>query len=639
MKKNDSLDGFLHSRLTKFLMIMKLTSLFLLLAIIQVSAKSYSQSTRLNIKMTNVALSEVFDEIESQSEFHVFYKKDHFDDSKKVSVNYSQTNVEKVLDQVLTGMDLDYKVIERDIVITKKEYDNTAVAQQEKLSGTVIGADGELVIGATVIVKGTTTGAVTDLDGKFTMNAPEAGATLVVSFIGFRSQEIVVGNQTSFDVTLEEDVFGIEEVVAIGYGTMKKSDLTGAVSSVRSQDIVRSNPTTASEALQGQVAGVNIQKVKGRPGDGYTIDIRGLSNFDGALNQPLVVIDGVMGADLNTLNPADIETMDVLKDASSTAIYGSRGANGIIIIKTKKGKSGKPSVSYNGYVGVKTPNHIPEMMDAGEFYYTYNELRPSEVQDNDGNPVEPRGWTSTEVQNGENNISTDWIDMVTEPALQTSHTIALTGGTENTVYDFSTGYLDEGGNTLNTGFKRYTLKAGMESKINDAVKVGLTSYYAYGKQNLSSTEVLRSAYRARPTGTPYYSDLVNPAESSDRDWNGYALWMGVKDKQVLNPMVEVDPENAQRERITSDFLGNGYLEIKPIKGLTLRSSFSTAISDLRNGEYYGTFTKTRKASKDPRALRETSKLTSYTWDNILTYKFERDIHDFTFTGLHSVFKI
>ena len=203
---------------------MKLTTLFLLLAFIQVSAKSYSQSARLNIYMTNVALSEVFDEIESQSEFHVFYKKDHFDDTKKVSVNYSQTRIEKILDQVLTGLDVNYKVIERDIVITKNDEKRATVAQQGKLTGTVVGSDGEPVVGATVLIKGTTTGTVTDVNGKFTMNAPASDAILVVSFIGLRSQEIVIGNQTSFNVTLEEDIFGIEEVVAIGYGTMKKSD-------------------------------------------------------------------------------------------------------------------------------------------------------------------------------------------------------------------------------------------------------------------------------------------------------------------------------------------------------------------------------------------------------------------------------
>lgn len=506
-------------------------------------------------------------------------------------------------------------------------------AQQRTITGSVTDPEGVALPGVTVIIKGTTTGAVTDLDGKFSLKAPESGATLVISFIGLRSQEIVIGNQTQFNVTLEEDVFGIEEVVAIGYGTMKKSDLTGAVASVRSEDIVRANPKTASEALQGQVAGVNIQKLNGKPGEAYTIDIRGLSNFDGALNQPLIVIDGVMGGDLNTLNPADIEAMDVLKDASSTAIYGSRGANGVIIIKTKKGKSGKPSVTYSGYVGAKVPNHIPKMMDAGEFYYTYNELRPAEVLGS-----KPRGWTSTEVQNGENNITTDWVDLITDPALQTSHTVSLTGGTENTVYDFSTGYLDEGGNTLHTGFKRYTLKAGMESKINDVVKVGLTSYYTYGNQQLGSNEALRSAYRARPTGTPYYADLVNPAESSDVDWNGYAVWMGIKDKQVLNPLVEVDPENSQRERLSSDFLANGFLEIAPVKGLTLRSSLSAAVTDIRQGTYYGTFTKTNKTSNQPKAERQTTKRTSYTWDNILTYNLVKDAHNFTFTGLHSVFK-
>jgi TonB-linked SusC/RagA family outer membrane protein len=626
-------------RVPKYLIIMKISAFFILLSVMQSFANSsYSQSARISMNLNDVTVTEVFDEIENQTEFHVFYKKDHVDENKRVDINVSNSTVLEVLDKTLKGQDVEYSVMDRDILIVKSKAvaPATEVAQQSgKVTGQITDKYGETIPGVAVMIKGTTTGVVTDIDGKYSI-AADANAVLVFSFVGMSSQEIVVGNQSAINVTMASDIIGLEEIVAIGYGSMKKSDLTGAVSSVRSEDIVRASPKTASEALQGQVAGVNIQKVKGRPGDGFTIDIRGISNFDDnneGLNEPLVVIDGVMGANMNTLNPADIQSVDVLKDASSTAIYGSRGANGVIIIKTKKGVLGKPKVTYSGYAGVKMPTHLPKMMDAGTFYYTYNELRPAEVEGS-----KPRGWTSTEVANGENNVTTDWIDMVTDPALQTSHTVALSGGTENTVYDFSTGYLDEGGNTLHTGFNRYTIKAGMESKINDAVKVGLTSYYAYGKQNLASAEVLRSAYRSRPTGVAYYDQVLNPTESNETDWNGYAVRMGIDDSQVINPMVELDPENAQRERLTSDLMANGYLDITPVKGLSIRSSLSTAVSDMQQGEYYGTYTKTRKVSKEPMATKENMKLTSYTWDNILTYNINTGLHNVTFTGLHSVFK-
>ena len=500
------------------------------------------------------------------------------------------------------------------------------------VSGIIIDEEGLPLPGANVLEKGTSNGTVSDIDGSFKLQVEES-AVLVFSYAGFTTQEVAVAGQTNLKITLQTDIAIIEEVVVIGYGTVKKSDLTGAVSSLQTNDITRANPVQTARALQGQIAGVNVNKRNGLPGEGFSIDIRGLSNFDEnneGLNEPLVVIDGVIGGNMNNLNPADIESIDVLKDASSTAIYGSRGANGVIIITTKRGQSGKPQVSYNAYVGSKRPAHIPELMSAQQFYHTYNDLRVAQG----GNP---RGWTSTEVFNAENGNTVDWVDEVTDPSLQMSHTLSLTGGSESTTYDFSAGYLEEGGNILHTGYKRYTLKGGMQSQLNKVVKVGFTSYYTYGNQTLSSNEVLRSAYRARPTGSVFYDDVLNPAESSDLDWNGYAVFIGVNDAQVINPLVEVDPENAIRQTRTSSILANGFVEVKPLEGLSLRTSLSTAVSDSKYGRYYGRYTKTRRTTSDPVASMENNSLTSYTLDNILTYDRQAGRHHFTVTGLHSIF--
>lgn len=505
--------------------------------------------------------------------------------------------------------------------------------QDQPVSGKVLDAEGNPLVGATVLVKNTQRGVLTDERGEFTISVPEGSNILLVSYLGFITQEISIDGKSKLEIRLGSDQMALSEVVVIGYGAVKRSDLTGAVGSIDTKDIVRSNPVQAAAAIQGQIAGVNIQKVKGRPGDGYSIDIRGLSNFDEnneGLNEPLVVIDGVMGGNMNNLNPNDIETINVLKDASSTAIYGSRGANGVILITTKRGVAGKTRINYSGYVGVKAPAHIPKMMTAQQFYNTYNVERVAAGGS-------PRGWTSSEVANAESGRTVDWIDMVTDPATQTSHTISLTGGNESTTYDFSAGYLNEGGNTLNTGFERYTIKGGMESKIGDFVKAGFTTYLTYSETALSSTEALRSAYRSRPTGTNLYADLLNPAESSDLDWNGYAVWMGISDKQVLHPMVEIDPENFRRERRSPSLLANAFVEIAPIKGLTLRSSISSSISNERVGDYRGTFTKSQKTTRAPKASLDTENISSYTWDNILTYNKSLGKHDFTVTGLHSLF--
>src|SRR5690606_16037726 len=224
------------------------------------------------------------------------------------------------------------------------------------VTGTVTDANGEAIPGVTVSVLNTTIGTATDIEGEYTLSVP-AGATLAFSFIGYQSQRITVGSRTTIDIVLLDDLSSLAEVVVIGYGEVRKSDLTGAVGSVDNENIVRMAPVLPAQAIQGQVSGVNVQKINGKPGDDFNIDIRGLSSIGGN-NTPLVVIDGVMGASLNALNPADIEKIDILKDASATAIYGSRGSNGVIIVTTKQGKSGENVITYDGYAGVRTPVNL-----------------------------------------------------------------------------------------------------------------------------------------------------------------------------------------------------------------------------------------------------------------------------------------
>jgi TonB-linked SusC/RagA family outer membrane protein len=402
-------------------------------------------------------------------------------------------------------------------------------AQQRTITGSVTGPDGVTLPGVTVVEKGTANGTVTNVDGNYSINVSAGANTLIFSFVGMIAQEVAIGSSSVYNVKLDQETIGLEEVVAIGYGTAKKRDVTGSVGSVKADLIVRSNPVQPASALQGQVAGVNVRKNNSQPGSDYTIDIRGVHSISFS-SEPLVVIDGVMGGKLNTLNPSDIETMDVLKDASATAIYGARGANGVIIVTTKKGKSGKTKVTYDGYVGVKTPQ-LPDMMTAQEFYHAYNDVVLAE------NPNAKIVWTTDQLANVESGKTVDWVDEVTDPSIQTSHVVALSGGNENTTHYFSTGYLNEKGNVLNTGFERFSLKGSMDSELNKVVKVGFTSYFTHSIRNTGSFETLRSAYRARPTGTIYYKDLINPTETNDRDVDGYAMWMGIKDTQVPNPLI------------------------------------------------------------------------------------------------------
>ncbi len=633
--------------LLKFDLKMRLTTLLLISSLLGLHANdSYAQKTKVTLDVENTTVRDVIDNIESSTDFRFIYKIKNVNLEREVSLKVKDAQIAIVLQSLFKNTNTSYKVRGKQIILNQiqastnevgkidfeKILDVVVPIQQRTISGTVLDESQIPLGGANIVEKGTTNGTQTDFDGNFSLAVTDENTILQISYIGFETKEVAVRGQTNITIVLVTDAAGLDEVVVVGYGTQKKRDLTGAIGSISTQDIVRANPVQAAAALQGQVTGVNINKIKGRPGDGYTIDIRGLSSFgDIEASAPLVVVDGVVGADINTLNPNDIAVMDVLKDASSTAIYGSRGANGVIIITTKRGVSGKAKITYKNYTGIKVPTHLPRMMNAQQFYNKNYVLRPEETG------KQPRNITDSELAMVESGKSTDWVDLITGAALQSSHDISLSGGSENTTYDFSAGYLNEDGNTLETGFKRYTIKGGVQSVLNDKLKVGMSSYYSYSKQNLAGTESLRSAYRARPTGTNFYDDLLPEDQSKDKDWNGYAVFMGIKDNQVIHPLVEINPENTVLETRLSSLLANAYIDFTPVKGLSFRSSLSTAVYNQRDGDYRGTFTKSQKTTLLPKVSSQTTDRSSYTLDNTVTYNLNTGPHNLTVTGLYSIF--
>lgn len=521
----------------------------------------------------------------------------------------------------------------------KQELSGPNIRQEDKevlnllpdriISGTITDAEtGAALIGATILIKGTSIGTSTDVDGKFTLSIPDDNTIIVFSYIGYLNQEVTVGNQSNFNVSLSADVQSLNEVIVIGYGAVKKMDLTGAVDQLQSKDIIRANPVQAARAIQGQVAGATVTKTSNKPGAPYSITIRGENTVNNS-TQPLVVIDGLMGGDINSLNPNDIQSMDILKDASSTAIYGARGANGVIIITTKKGFSGKPKVSYDSYVGMKLPAHIPRLMNTAEFYkvtFTDRVLEGSQGSI----------FTTAETAAINENRTTDWVDLITDPALQTSQNLSIAGGNDKTTYRFSGGFLNENGNVLYTGFKRYNINAGLDSKLGERFKVGFTSYITYSDQNVGSQESLRNAYRARPTGTIYFKDLANPSENGDLEVNGLAVWMGINDKQVNNPLLDIDPQISKFQTTTAIAMANAYAEVMLVKGLTFRSSLSASYSGTRFGDFRGQWSKSQIGAK-PRAQVDNSIQGNYTIDNILNYNLGTGKHKVSLTGLQSAF--
>ncbi|HAZ02144.1 MAG: SusC/RagA family TonB-linked outer membrane protein [Bacteroidetes bacterium GWF2_42_66] len=606
---------------------MKLTTFFFFVSTFALIASgTYSQNKTITINQENALIKDVLKEIEDQSGYFFIYNNEYVDVYRKINIKAHNQTINVLLDQIFQGQNVSYSIDQRRIILSPSE-NGWQTQQQKTVTGKVTDSSGASLPGVSVVVKGTTNGTITDTDGKYNLTNIPADAMLVFSFVGMKMQEVSVTGKTIINVKMEEETIGIDEIVAIGYGSAKRKDVTGAVGSVKSAEIIRSNPVQPAKALQGHVAGVNVNKVNSRPGSDYTIDIRGVHSISYS-SEPLVVIDGVMGGKLNTLNPSDIETIDILKDASATAIYGSRGANGVIIVSTKKGKQGHSKITYDGYIGVKMPTNLPDLMTAQDFYHAYNDVVKAENPS--ANPV----WTATELANVQAGKSVDWVDQVTDPSTQTSHVVSLSGGNEATTYYFSTGYLNEKGNLLNTGYERYNLKGSIDGKISEKIKAGFTSYYTYSVLNLGSNETLRGAYRVRPTGSIYYNELVNPAETNDKDVKGYAFWMGIKDTQIQNPILEVAAENYQDETRVSNFLGNGYLEITPMKGLSFKSSLSASMFASRRGEFRGADSKSR-LNKLPIASVSSSFNSSYTWDNILTYKKLFGLHDLNITMAQS----
>ena len=356
--------------ITKTKRIMKITTFFLMVTICSITASTYAQSYKVSIKKQNSSIMEILKEIEGSSEFTFFFNNNQVDASQKTSVNATNATIEDVLNQILNGTGYTYKIMDRQVLIKAKEGATHSAQnnqQSKKVTGTVTDERGELIIGANVMVKGSNSGTITDIDGKFSLEVPE-GAVLQISYIGYLSQEIPVGNKTSFTIVIKEDTKRLDEVVVVGYGTQKKVNLTGAVEQVTSEVFENRSVSNVSQALQGAVPNLNITLEDGKPSRSASFNVRGTTSI-GQGGDALVLIDGVEG-DPAMLNPNDIASVSVLKDAASAAIYGARGTFGVVLITTKTPDKDKTSITYSGDFAFKTPTTVPDFVTDG---YTYSE--------------------------------------------------------------------------------------------------------------------------------------------------------------------------------------------------------------------------------------------------------------------------
>ncbi len=508
-----------------------------------------------------------------------------------------------------------------------------AIAQGRTISGMVIDETGQPVVGAGVVVKGTTQGVITGMNGEYSIQVP-SNATLVFSFVGMGEREVLVGARSRVDVTMSEVVNELSDVVVIGYGTVRKRDLTGAVASVRGNDITAVPTSNPMDAIQGKVAGMDIVQSSGKAGAGVDIRIRGNRSIMGSndntdRNKPLFIIDGVGGGSYEDLNPNDIESIEVLKDASSTAIYGSQGANGVVLITTKKGIKGQTRVVYDGYFGVNGLAEYPEprigdayMQLRRDGWRNRNNWAPAASDDQ----IFTNQSELTAMQNGE---WVNWVDQMQRNATQQSHSVSVRSGGEKNQTFMSINYYDEGGTVKYNDAQRITARLNIDQNINKWAKAGMYSQYTYWNINNRSESVLKNALSSRPYGLAYDDDgkinmyPVSGMESSYKTpmLDEYAAQQGISNEN-----------NVLRHRLSL----SAYAEITPIEGLKLTSNLGTNVSFERTGIYQDSISTDIALTGPNRAEYNTSMGQSLKWENILTFKRTfADIHALTFIGVYS----
>lgn len=477
-----------------------------------------------------------------------------------------------------------------------------ALAQNVTVKGVVKDASGESIPGANVLQVGSTNGTITDFDGNFTIKVP-ANASLKISFVGYVDKVVAVKGQTKMEIILKEDAQALEEVVVVGYGQMKRSDLTGSVVSVNDKAIKKSVPTSIDQVLQGRAAGVQIQANTGTPGGSSTIRIRGTNSLN-ATSQPIFVIDGVIidssseddgnSNPLATINPSDIVSMDVLKDASATAIYGSRASNGVIMITTKRGQAGEATITYDGYVGWQNMPKKLDVMNLRQYAEHYNAITDAKIKDPSSQYIRPDLF-------GE---GTDWQDELYRSALMTSHNLSLTGGSDKITYAISAGYLNQDGIAIGSGYKRQTIRGNLDAQLKTWLKGGISFSLADSKQETAtSNSIIMTALQSQPTVAVKAPD--GSYDGPDDQW--------MPDNPVA--LAEIRDNYNKKE----NFRINTYLEATLLKGLTFKTELSTDYN-LNKYYYYQPDFQFGIKTNDIRTSTWTKTDTKYwSWRNILTY--------------------
>lgn len=477
------------------------------------------------------------------------------------------------------------------------------LAQDIKVQGVVKDQTGETVIGATVMQKGTSNGTVTDIDGSFSLTVPP-NATLTISYIGFATQDVAVNGKTDFLIVLKDDSQILSEVVVVGYGTMRKSDLTGAIGSLGAKDMQDSPVSNIGQAIQGKIAGLQVVDA-GKPGDNVSLKIRGMGSINNC--DPLVVIDGVpTDLGLNSLNMADVERLDVLKDASATAIYGSRGANGVVMITTKKGKDGKGKLSLAANLSIQNATKTPELLNASEYAALSNDMMA-----NAGYALNPEWANPSSLGKG-----TDWVDELLRTGYMQNYTVSYSGGNEKAHYYVSGGLLDQSGIVKSVDYRRFTFQENSDAQVLDWLKFSNNITVSADKKSQGSYD-LGSTYKALP---------IYAVKDANGEWTGpegNSLWYG----STKNP---IGPTVTDKQKTNGyNFLGNLTAELTLAKWLKFKSTFGIDAKFWFADNYTPKYAWKPIATEESSRYKSDNKSFTYLWDNYF-------LLDYTFAKKHRV---
>ena len=614
-------------KMNKFVVLRKTAYLLLLGLLLSSFTLQGKDIAKISISKNGVSIRSVLNEIEKVTSYRFTYNEKLVNTDKIISVDLQDQSLESVLNNVLKSTNITYTVVDNQIILAPAQ--SNSQQQKHTVKGTITDAEGVGLPGVSIIIKSNpSVGTITDIDGNYSIEAPE-DAILIIKYVGFTTLEIRVNNRSTIDIQMKEDAKALDEVVVVGYTTQRKADLTGAVASVKMESLNDMASTGISDAIQGRMSGVTILQNSGAPGSGTSVHIRGIGTFGN--KEPLYVIDGVPAENMNDLSPSDIERVDVLKDASSSAIYGSRAANGVVLIQTKKGKfnSDRINVSFNTYHGVATPSKKIDMLNAKDrnmihqeaYTNTFNEIvNPDQDQIDAYNTDMAKYETPFAQQN-----KTNWQDEVfSDAAYRSNYDLSVTGGSKNAIYSVMLGHLTQDGTLKETSFSRSSIRINTEFELFKGFKLGENLMVSHSKQkivpDMQASGAIISALRADPSVSVY-------------DDEGKVSGSGPLSPDIQNPVGIIN--RADRTRKRDRVFGNLYAQYNFLEDFTIKTDFGYDRNDMGDNWFVCKVPEAGRASNTNELTVVNEEYSKWMNTTTLTFNKQIDQHKLMVLGGHS----